>query len=944
MRLVEAAIFSLGINVASALFMAGAGRITREALGEQQKRDLKEVFDRASAAMLVALVRGDVGNLELLKRYKKQFADFFGDRWVAETLLDVALEREELPVEALRERFSAMNFDPEEVSIGFGRAMATFVRELLLRLEQNASEGGSLESRVNRVDLRAIRNSVEDLARGLGNTGQDVDELERESLARCAERWEAAGLSAEEAWRLADDPIIGAPGPWLRAALGARKVAVVVGEVGAGKSLLLERLLQRAAVRLREEPNAPLPTYIEAWEVKGRLRDLVVEKTRSLAGTAGEARTRGAYVLLDGAEEEGGAQAKRLVREARVLADTWPNTTVVVAGRPLPELAEEREQIEMPTLTEAEARDSIEGILGENLTAATTYRWPESVREAIKRPLFAVLMALDLRVRASHNPRSVGELLSGLVERALGNSADAGRDRQLLRALAAATIDGGGAPLPREEVGTREDVARMLDTGFVSSRGGAVGFSLRILAEWFATQALEHGMVSVDDIASDPARLERWRYPLIMAVGSFGHDRGSTLLRPIAEAAPAFGSQLIKEGVEDGVVSFRLGREGSPMSPEEFGERLRGAMGSWVTGIGPLAPLIAPVREDGSLCTLGVSGSAERLSTRSWYRGETNLGKVLLLDEHNLGEFPNRDWPNVRGAGTRRQATWIWEYALKDLKSELQEAIKKEKLPVREGLLAKEDAWNTACGLAGEKSRRDPLPLERIEQRLEFYGRIGAEEVRLSRGHYSNTERYRLGNLRAAFASLRNAGQEELAPPWPLADRLGDPDLPSNSGGGVWVWHLYRPETLLRRARIIMEGAFAGYRRLVEDYFLKLAPQMRVAATLPARLTGTLIMSHLNEDPNRGPYVAWYLEPLPPDSENEVQIEFGVDRLAEEDFLALETRMRLARPQAAEWLSPWEHAFSDFYGKTPATDLAHKLLWEDLKRVSWVDGMFTKGM
>ena len=940
----ESVSLALGINLASALFSAGAGRIAREALGDEQTRDLKDVMDRASAAMLVELARGDIGNRELLGRYEEQFKDFFGDAWVAETLVDVALERREPPVDALRGRFSGMGFDPGGLTIGFDRAMAIFVRELLRRLEKNASEGGSLEARVNRADLRAIRESVEGLARGLGKTGQDVDELERESLARCAERWEAAGLSAGEARALAADPAVGAPGPELRLALEGRKVAVVVGEVGAGKSLLMERLFQRAAVRLRETPGVPLPAHVEAWEVEGRLRDMVVQKTRSLAETGGEARTRGAYVLVDGAEEEGAARAKRLVREARILAGTWPNTTVVIAGRPLPELAEDRERVQMPGLSEEGARALIEGILGEKLTAAATHAWPESVREAVRRPLFAVLVADDLRARASHNPRPAGELLSGLVERALGGSADAGEDRRLLRAFAAATIDGGGFPVPRQEAGTREEVARMLATGLVSRRGDAIGFSLRILAEWFATQALEHEMVGVGEIASDPARLERWRYPLAMAVGSFGHGRVGRLLRPIVESAPAFASQLLKEGVESGIVSFRLGREGPAMPPEEFGQRLRDAMGSWVDGIGPLAPLVAPLRDDGSLCTIGVSGSSGRVSRRSWYRGGKNLEQIVALREHNPRMLPNHEWRNIKGVSPRRQAAWVWEYALKDLRTELEKAIKKGRLPTNGGLLAEEDAWNTAVGVLGERSDCVSIGLDRLERRLAFYESKGINVVGIQRGTYGKPRRYDLRNLRAEYARLRDAGCAEITPPWPTEDRIDDPVVPENLGGGVYAWNLYHPETLRRRVRIIMEGALAGYRNLMGDNFPRLAPQMPVAATLPARLTGTLVMSHLDESPDRDPYLAWHLEPLEPGSNNGVKIDFGKDRFDEEELLGLANRTRLARPLAASWISPWEYAFSGFYGKTPATDLAHKLLWDDLKAVSWVEGMFTKGI
>ena len=43
--------------------------------------------------------------------------------------------------------------------------------------------------------------------------------------------------------------------------------------------------------------------------------------------------------------------------------------------------------------------------------------------------------------------------------------------------------------------------------------------------------------------------------------------------------------------------------------------------------------------------------------------------------------------------------------------------------------------------------------------------------------------------------------------------------------------------------RIILEGALDGYRRFVEEFFPRLAPHMLIAATLPARLMGTLVLN-----------------------------------------------------------------------------------------------------
>ena len=719
-------------------------------------------------------------------------------------------------------------------------------------------------------------------------------------------------------------------------------------EVGAGKSLLADRLLQRAVVRLREEPGAPLPAYVEAWEVEGRLRDVVLEKTSSLD----DARVRGAAVFLDGAEEEGPARAGRLIKQARILTGTWPNTTVVVAGRPLPELTEDRERVEVPELTEEEAYALIGAITGEVPAVAVTHRWPESVKEAIRRPLFAVLVASDMRERGGHNPRSTGAMLTALVERALRRSGSA-VDTARLRELAVTVMDRGGTPVPQAEVGTGQSVGEMLGTGLVVRRGNSVAFPLRILAEWFAAEALEHGLVNVQDMASDLARLEGWRYPLAMAVGNFGYARATEVLRPVVEAAPAFASQIVETGIERGYVSFRLGREGPPMTPDEFAQRLREAVSSWVRGIGPLAPLIAPVREDGSLSTLGVSGSAERVSRRSWYRGDDNLGNVVWLPDHNPELLPNREWPNLRGVSTREQAAWTWEYALEDLRSELSKKLKKKRLPISGGLLAEEAAWDAARELRKRFEKkyyweRDPIPLGAIEGYLDLVGWdteviTFANQRDLGNPWARHGPDYELKYLKDKIGDLQASGRAELKPPWPMQDRMpGDPGYVETGRDSAWVWEWYSDEALLRRARVLLEGAFEGYVRFVEEFFPRLAPHMLIAATLPARLTGTLILTPREGRPDVGPYVSWHLEPLPYGSDNEVQIEFGSQRPGREYMLGVGDRTRSLRPQAAAWISPYDYATEDFYGRIPATEFAYKWLWEDLRRVSWLDDSFNR--
>jgi hypothetical protein len=946
------ALSNITLNLVSTLIIAGAGRLRDEALGEEQERDLKDVFQRATAAMLVELARTDIGNQQMLERYEREFGGFFGDPWVAETLVGVALDSKDLPVDRLRARFSEMGFDPDALPISFGRALGVFVLELTERLDEEASRGGPLEALVNRSDLKAIRRSVEDLARESGSTSPDVDELERASRARCADRWYAAGLAEEKAFTLADNPTVGAPGPRLRDAL-RRPVAILVGELGAGKSLTLERLFQRAVVRLREEPAAPLPTFMQAWEVDGPLEDVVVHKTSAL----GNPRRRGAAIFVDGAEEAGRGHAARLLTEARVLAHTWPQTTVVIASRPISELDAKDEKVTMPELTVEETKTLIEAISGRELGAAETRRWPRSIKEAVKRPLFATLVGLYLRKGGfgarRQSPRSTGEMLSDLVDRAFER---AGEEVELeqLRRLAVASIDRGGGPVRATDVMTTSEARRLRETGLVVERNAAVGFPLQILNEWFAAQALEAGLVDPNDLASDPARLERWLYPLAIAVGTFGYSRLKELLGPVVRQAPAFASQVVAEGL----AKPRASSETPPQpTPDECVTQIRDTMISWAGAIGPLAPLIAPVHEDGSLSTLGVSTFRGRVTSMSWYRGEEDLGDVVRLSDHLPQMLPTLEWPSIVPVNPGHQPAWAWRWTRDELVKALSRLLKERRLPINNGgLLAREAAWDAACelvrrfGAKRRRPRRGPIPLDELEHYLtdvlaQDEGAIAFSDQPGRRGRI-----YELRYLRDEIRRLREAGETELWPPWPTENlTFDDPkikQLREAEDTSVYTWDLYSTETVCERARVILEGALEGYSRFVEDLFPQLAPRLREAVLLPARLTGVLVTDSPSPYWRRQPSVDWYLDPLPPGNPNEVDLRVGGHGyygFEQEDMLAVLDRQRMRRPQAAEWLSYPHHVLHySLFREDAATETAYELLWSDLKRVSWVDGRFNR--
>lgn len=119
---------------------------------------------------------------------------------------------------------------------------------------------------------------------------------------------------------------------------------------------------------------------------------------------------------------------------------------------------------------------------------------------------------------------------------------------------------------------------------------GLLSFPLPILTEWFAAKSLADAPAKVEELVTQPQQLEHWRYSLVIAIATFGEEIVFKLLKPIAQSYPTFAAEVILEA------STRWGGREIPLpSFKECGEQILAAMEAWVQGIGPLAPLIAPI-------------------------------------------------------------------------------------------------------------------------------------------------------------------------------------------------------------------------------------------------------------------------------------------------------------------------------------------------------------
>jgi len=806
-------------------------------------------------------------------------------------------------------------------------ALANTVSLIIIRLK-DADPDRTTQDLINEVGLRAkwievrleeVRNAValsmgDEIVRAWrrkpGRGRAAVLELRgRRSRARCIQRWRASGLTRAEALTFADDVATGRPPDEIRPT-AEHPLRVIESDVGSGKSLCGERLLQEAIAGALADPDAPIPVWLSAQEVQGDLAAAI----EAAAADVGDLGRHGATVVIDGADEVGASIAGSLLNAARVAVETWPRTRIVMTSRPLAPLDRIEETVRLPLLEEEDSLALVERVSG---SRATGYGWPTSVKDAVRRPLFAILLGAWLRTRGG-TPRSTGEMLRSLIERAIPD--DDPETRALLRRLARASTDRGDAPVPIAEVADRERLPSLRDSGLVVEREGRVSFGLPILTQWFGAQSLATGEPGIEALLADPPRLDRWRYALIIAIGELSFEQASGLLDPIARANPGVASDMVHEALRDYAdADERL------VAPAAIpaAEAIRAAAESWLAGFGPLAPLVGIARADGSPLPLGAASFDDSLMTM-WRNADDVDAAVVELppEEHVLGATPG--WGPGRLTRPSSEPAWPWRWSLHDLVDGLKPWVKERLLPLESGPLFDEAAWAEALALLRVGSLAPgPIELGEIESRL-----AGIPLDGLFRD-FRRT--YDLRAIRGRVARLREAGETQLPGPWPA---------PDEDHGGGWVWDPYSPQRLLERTRAVYEGALRGYVQLVERWFPKLGPRLMTYVTLPATLVGTLFFEKRNREFSGGPVLRWRLDAVDASQSTTVEIEVSEARGAlltphrEGELRRAYETLRARRPQARLWLDAISHGTAlDIFGSTPATEIAFRWLADDLKRI-----------
>ena len=748
----------------------------------------------------------------------------------------------------------------------------------------------------------------------------------RLSVSRCKDDWVSLGIEEHIALQMAEECALGdvleTPLPGMHAIVDAQ---------GSGKTLAVERLFQRAINDALEDASQPFPVFVSAREMNEPVRGYV---ERSLQGNADPFDPR-VLLIVDGVDELGSGRALDVYHQIKVYVDANQRATIISTARTLPGLEVMGEELQLNRLTEEESFDLIARVSGHVLKSLDTYRWPNSIRDAMRLPLFALMIGSLLRDNPRLTIATPGQVIERLANRALqqvqGNSEELDR---LLQELAVKSTDDGTRVRLSSITPVLAKQRLLRDSRLIEQFPDTVDFTLPIFREWYAARALIEGTISVDHLQQNS---DRWLPSLSVVLNSEHDELRTSLMAHMISTDAGLASLLMKEHNQN-----FMGDEWETLdigTGEAAGIKIRQAMTHWKAGLGDLFEEIGPVGRGGEVATLGVELSDQFLIT-SWYAGESVLPPVVSLSGLEETLRPPSDWPTISSASLSQQIRdpfwWSYVETLRELCQSLSDALHRSSLVICSRDAHHELSWDFVSGVVGRN--RPPssafeldVALATIEAFLKVIESYGPNTVVRAYGGRSY-EAQDLQVIAEHLSELANHGADDIQEPWPSSD------LPRSPG---YVWNHYSDQRLLERTIAIYSGALRIYSVVVERWFACFASRLALYRLLPVRLEGWLTTCRQLASPRDWPFLTWYGRILPPGRSSEVAFELAPSRrvpldsesLFEQEQHAFRTHRQSLPGEFS--LSQSTSSLRSVFESNPATELALEWLRRDLQALGW---------
>lgn len=668
-------------------------------------------------------------------------------------------------------------------------------------------------------------------------------------------------------------------------------IRVLYGPLGSGKSEIAEQWLRFGIRSAQASAEAAVPIWIAIDDLDTSLEPHVVAEV----GLSTLAQF-GVSIVVDGLDERTNVAAA-LTRQAGEFVKKWPSSRILLTTRSR-EFFDESVVVTAPQLSAAYASRLMEAVAGHPVRDIGP-----QMEAAVTRPLFALLAAQHMT--ATDGATGVPEIIERVVHDVVS------RENYNLfaemRLLAMETIR-AAAPVDPASFTSADVAAKIRASPFVTTLGRKCTFTLATFEQWFAAQAVLDELVEVDEVLATMESFNRWRYVLAIIVATAAPRRADKVMSAIARWNPGAASWVVNETGAGGLTRARpdVGSD----DWEAVGRRVREATAAWLAGLGPLAQCFEPIRSFGC----------------------ASIDDLAVAIEIN---------------GQRMEVAWLPRYQITGhpLPAVVQPNVLDQGHPGRSYLI-RHFAFPTAVNGVWQTTRdhlADDLKDSFVTRALQISRRqfgVASEETRV---------------LRAANEARRNvapgfSGNLDIERLYPAADI--EPSQTNPFGGfSVDGMHRYTVE--------VLEAAMRCYLELVAWVTPNFGHTLALRGLMPVEFFGTMFYNPGRERGSyefmgpREPGFAWLMRPIgakPGDDfntdNNQIALTVNDDARADElthDKTALYQSFRdyvEANPVYEPFSGPFtiHHGRLDIFHRTPATLLAVRWLWNDLKSLGFLTG------
>jgi hypothetical protein len=756
---------------------------------------------------------------------------------------------------------------------------------------------------------KAARQSLS-LAEGIPRS-MLLQRAQRHSVIRCCRRWTTLEVAESIAYELATDPTVGCINLSIDDVV-ARRLTIIVGDFGTGKSLGQERLFQDAIAVASSDVSKPVPQYIDARDVASLECELRMLESSSSA----------MFLFVDNADSVGADDLEKLLLRLEMLASNNPESAIVVTSREMQCVRKHPGLYRLPRMDSGDAASLLNRIAKGPLRPLAT-----EVTELLQWPIFVVLLGSYLAEVQGSSAPSVGDLLSYMADRSYKRVAKGIElSKNLLRKLAVLQTNAAGSLVALTEVASYDARAALLDSGLVdwNADRSKIGLTLPIFTQWFAAQALECGLVQISDTAQSEHQLTRWREALLFAIGFGGEDFVDKTMTALCKESAGFASSLLVDAKKKWFGPRPL----EDVDSMRIGKRIRIAAAAWLEAIGPLAVLADNTFPDGSLAKLGIRIESDATMHMGWYVAQDDKPQVFPLPDQITAFSPV--WRTFTSKRLEPSPIQVWYDALTATKGAITKALDQQTLCAPDTAQEDELAYRAALAMLHIGSLSiEPISFELLEAREE----LSQDFVRAL-----GQKAWPIEPLRRVIGRLKVQGNRELRPPWPTMDvEVQERHHRSEDGRIVGTSHLiwdgYSREQVLRRASFIFQSALDAYIKIVSAFFPSFSARLQLFASLPVEIHVEITREATPQESGE-PWANIYYLPRSKSGTSTVKVEYNNAPYGRIELLNLMEEARRRDASLAEWASPpFSNRAMHIFGPTPITDQVFDWLASDFKRL-----------